>query len=367
MTQFIAFVHKEFLHIFRDTRTMMILLLMPMIQLILFGFAITTEIQNTSFAVFDQSQSVASHQIVEKLSGSPYFSLYGNLNAFHEIEESFRQGRIKLAVVMPSDFNSELQRTGTGKIQLLTDASDPNEASTITAYAQQIIQQYRQSLFKGGGIPYSIQVETKMLYNPQLKSAYNFVPGIMGLILMLICAMMTSISIVREKEQGTMEVLLVSPVKPIFVVLSKAIPYLLIAMLDVVSILLISFFLLQVPIAGNIALILFLSILFTLSALSLGILISSVVNTQQAAILISGAGLLLPTMLLSGLVFPIENMPEILQLISNIIPAKWFILAIKDLMIKGLGFAEIWDELLILLGMTLFLLAVSIKQFKNRL
>lgn len=367
MNQFIAFVQKEFLHIFRDKRTMLILLVMPVIQLIIFGFAITTEIKSSPFAVFDQARSTDSRQLIEKLNGNPYFSLHADLHSFSEIEECFRRGKIKLAVVIPAEFSNELQRTGTGKIQFLTDASDPNEASTISSYAQQVVMQYQQSAFPDNQIPYIIKVETKMLYNPQLKSAYNFVPGIMGLILMLICAMMTSISIVREKEQGTMEVLLVSPVKPAFVVLAKAVPYLALAMIDVVSILLIAFFVLQVPVAGNVFLILLLCLLFTLAALSLGMLISSVVQTQQAAMLISGAGLMLPTILLSGLVFPIENMPLILQAVSNIIPAKWFISAIKALMIKGLGFYDIWLELLVLSSMTLVLLTVSIKRFKNRL
>ena len=367
MKQFIAFIKKEFLHIFRDVRTMMMLLAMPIVQLVIFGFAITTEINNTSFAVLDASQSASSQRIIAKLNGSNQFNLQFNIHSFDDIEQHFRQGKIKLAVVFPADFSDELYRTGTGKIQLLTDASDPNEAATVTAYAQQIIMQHQQELMKENTIPYRIQTEVKMLYNPQLKSAYNFVPGIMGLILMLICAMMTSISIVREKEQGTMEVLLVSPIRPVFVVLSKAVPYLLIAMIDVVSILLISYFLLDVPIAGNLLLILFLSMLFTLSALSLGLLISSVVNTQQAAMLISAGGLMLPSMLLSGLIFPLENMPFLLQFISNIIPAKWFIVALKDVMIKGLGMAAVWDELLILFGMTAFLLIVSVKRFKNKL
>ena len=367
MKQFTAFIKKEFLHIFRDVRTMMMLLAMPVVQLIIFGFAITTEINNTPFAVLDASKSVSSRQIVEKMSNSKYFNLQENLHAFQDIEDQFRKGKIKFALVIPSDFSDDLYRTGTGKIQLLADASDPNEASTVTAYAQQIIMQHQQSLLRENQIPYLINTEVKMLYNPQMKSAYNFVPGIMGLILMLICAMMTSISIVREKEQGTMEILLVSPIKPVFIVLAKAVPYLLIAMLDVVTILLISFFVLKVPIVGSVLLILLLSMLFTLSALSLGLLISSAVNTQQAAMLMSGAGLMLPSILLSGLMFPIENMPYILQLVSNIIPAKWFIIAAKDVMIKGLGFVAIWDELLILLAITTFLLFISIKRFKNRL
>ncbi len=367
MKQFSSFIRKEFIHIFRDGRTMMMLLGMPVIQLIIFGFAIRTEITNTPFAVLDESKSISSRQIIDKINGSNYFNLKKNLNSSDEIEEYFQKGKIKLAVIFPQDFSDDLYRTGTGNIQLLADASDPNEAASVTSYAQQILMQHQQELMKENKIPFMINSEIKMLYNPQLESAYNFVPGIMGLIMMLICAMVTSISIVREKEQGTMEILLVSPVKPISVVLAKAIPYLLIAFFDVIMILFISNTLLHVPILGNIFLILFLSILFILSALSLGMLISSVVNTQQTAMMMAGAGLMLPTMMLSGLIFPIENMPILLQIISNIIPAKWFILAMKDVMIKGLGFFAIWKELSILLGMTLFLLVVSIKQFKNRL
>ncbi len=367
MKQFRSFIKKEFLHIFRDGRTMLMLLGMPIVQLIIFGFAIRTEITNTPFAVLDESKSISSHQIIERMSGSKYFDLQENLGSYSDIEKNFRKGKIKLALIFPPDFSDDLYRTGTGNIQLLADASDPNEAATVSSYAQQILMQHQQSLMRENKMPYQIKTEIKMLYNPQLESAYNFVPGIMGLVLMLICAMVTSISIVREKEQGTMEILLVSPVKPIFVVLSKAVPYLLIAFLDVIMILVISNNLLHVPIAGNIFLILLLSTLFILSALSLGMLISSITKTQQAAMMMSGAGLLLPTMLLSGLIFPTENMPLPLQLISNIIPAKWFIIAIKDAMIKGLGFVAIWKEMTILLGMTIFLLALSIKQFKNRL
>ncbi len=371
MNQFTAFIKKEFYHIFRDVRTMMMLLAMPVVQLIIFGFAITTEINNTPFVVFDQSQSISSRKIVEELNGSAFFNLKATLRSFDEIEDHFRKGESKLAIVIPSGFSDDLYRTGEAQLQILADASDPNEASTVTAYAQQIIMQYQQSLItqklNGNPVPYIIRTEVKMLYNPQLKSAYNFVPGIMGLVLMLICAMMTSISIVKEKEQGTMEILLVSPIKPVFIVLAKAVPYLMIAIVDVLMILLLSNTVLHVPIVGNPLLVLFLSILFTLSALSLGMLISSVTNTQQAAMLISGAGLMLPTLLLSGLVFPVENMPWILRIISNIIPAKWFIIAIKDVMIKGLGIGSILGPLSILLGMTVILLIASIKRFKNRL
>lgn len=367
MNQLAIFIKKEFLHIFRDGRTMLLLLAMPAVQLIIFGFAVTNEIKNVPFGVLDESKSLESGQLIEKINGGKYFDLTANFTSFDQIEASFRQGKIKAALIIPASFGDDLLHAGTADIQILADASDPNEASTVTNYMQQIVMQYQQESSPNKTVPYSIHTEVKMLYNPQLKSAYNFVPGIMGMVLMLICAMMTSISIVREKEQGTMEILLVSPVKPISIVLSKAVPYLLIAMIDVIAILLLSTFLLDVPIVGNVFLLLLLSTVFTLSALSLGLLISSVTKTQQAAMLISGIGLMLPSILLSGLIFPIENMPWILRMISYAIPAKWFITAVKDVMIKGLGFSAIHHECAVLFGMTLFLLIVSIKRFKNRL
>lgn len=367
MKQFFNFVKKEIYHISRDKRTLFILLAMPIIQLLIFGYAITTDIKDIRFVVLDQSQSTESGQLIEKFAGNKYFAYKYNLHSFDEIEKCFHRGEAKLAIVIPSDFSPELKHSGAAKIQLLVDASDANEASISSAYGQQIIADYQQSLSSNAKIPYRIFIEQKMLYNPQLISSYNFVPGIIGLILMLICAIMTSISIVREKEEGTMEVLLVSPIKPVYIVLAKAVPYLIIAFTNVLSILAISYFLMGVPIVGNIFLILFLSVLFLISALSLGLLISSLVNTQRVAMILSAVGLMVPTLLLSGLVYPIENMPLPLQWLSNIIPAKWFILAVKDVMLKGMGFDAIASECSILILMAVVLLTVSIKQFKSRL
>lgn len=206
-----------------------------------------------------------------------------------------------------------------------------------------------------------------MLYNPQLKGAPNFVPGVIALVLMLVCVMMTAVSIVREKENGTMEVLLVSPFKPLFVILSKAVPYLMLSLINVASILLVSSLILKVPINGSLLLLFAESTLFIVTCLALGIFISIKVNSQQVAMLISLMGMLLPTILFSGFMFPIENMPLPLQLLSNIIPAKWFYIIVKSIMIKGLGFSFIWKETLILLGMLLFFLFMSVKNFKTRL
>ncbi|MEG1910665.1 MAG: ABC transporter permease, partial [Bacteroidales bacterium] len=256
---------------------------------------------------------------------------------------------------------------GKAKIQLIADASDPNEANIISNYVQQVIMQYTQSLSVHGQTPMLIEPEVLMLYNPQLKSAYNFVPGVMGLILMLVCTLMTSVSIVREKELGTMEVLLVSPLKPLYIILAKAIPYLVLSFVNVLTIILLSVFILKVPVEGSIALLFGVSTVYILVSLALGILISTVSPTQQVAMIFSLVGLMLPTILLSGLMFPLENMPLLLQWLSNIVPARWYIEMVKIIMIKGLGFAFIWKDFVVLVVMALILLGLSVKRFKVRL
>ena len=365
MRQFAGFIRKEFLHILRDKRTLSILFAMPVIQLLIFGYAITNEFKNTSFAVVDRSKSEESRQLIAAIDNGKYFDLYSEFADPSEAENYLIRGKVKLVLVIPSDFADMPDGYDARNVQLLTDASEPNEATTVASYAQQMITQY--TLDRMSVSPAGIKTEIKMLYNSQMKSAYNFVPGIMGLILMLICAMMTSIAIVREKEQGTMEILLVSPVKPIQVVVSKIIPYMLIAMLDVALILSIACTVLEVPIAGGIFSLTFLACLFTLSALAFGLLISSVTDTQQTAMIISGAGVLLPTILLSGLIFPLENMPLFLRLISNVLPAKWFIAAVRDVMIKGLPLAGILKECAVLAVMSAVLLLAGVKRFKSRL
>lgn len=366
MKQFISFVRKEFYHISRDPLTLVIMLVLPVILLLILGFAVSTELKNTSFVVLDESKSTLSKQLIEKLDGNSYFTLTGNANTTRDVEEAFRRGDCKLAIIFPSQFNNDILRTNTTDIQIMVDATDPNEASTLVNYVQMIITKFQQEQTVNIS-PQFIDMEVKMLYNPQMISAYNFVPGLIGMIMMIICALMTSVSIVKEKEMGTMEILLVSPLRPATIILSKAIPYLVVAILNVISILALSYLILDVPIVGSVALIMLLSIIFTLSALALGLLISSITQTQQAAMIASAIGLMLPSMLLSGLIFPIESMPAILSTISYIIPARWFTEALRDVMIKGLGFEAIWPQFTILLCMAVVLLAASIKKFKDRL
>lgn len=356
MKQFISFVQKEFRHIFRDRRTMLILIGMPIVQIVLFGFAITTEVRNINVVLLDPAKDRVTRQITEKLAASDYFNIVGIISNSHETERVLLDGTADMVVAFDERFDGKLYREGKAAVQLIVDATDPNTAITEINYAAQII---RETQMEMSGISPSGQIipDMRMLYNPQMESAYNFVPGVMGLILMLICAMMTSISIVREKETGTMELLLVSPVKPPCIILSKAVPYLVISCANMITILLMAVFVLQVPFAGSVAWMAAISLLYILVCLSLGLLISTLVKTQVAAMLISGVLLMMPALLLSGMIYPVENMPKILESVSGIIPARWYIASVKKLMIQGLEISCVWKEFIILLVMAVFLLA----------
>jgi ABC-2 type transport system permease protein len=367
MKQFLVFVKKEFAHVFRDRKTLLILFGMPVVQILIFGFALTNEVKNSKIAVIDYAKDEASRQIISELEASRYFEVEKIVADHYQIEELFREGKIKLIVVFPLNFEHDLMHQNKAQLQIIADASDPNTASTLTNYASAIIADYQMRLSKDLVVPYRIVPEARMLYNPQLKGVHNFVPGVMALVLMLVCVMMTAISIVREKELGTMEILLVSPFKPILVILSKAIPYLILSLVNVTTILLLSVFVLDLPINGSIVLLFAESTLFIITCLTLGIFISVRTNSQQVAMLISLMGMLLPTVLFSGFMFPIENMPVPLQIISNVVPAKWFYIIVKAIMIKGLGFTSVWKETLVLTGITVFLLIISLKSFKIRL
>jgi ABC-2 type transport system permease protein len=346
---------------------MLILLFMPVVQIIIFGFALTNEVKNSKIAVLDQSKDVATTSLITELNASRYFEIEKNLYSYKQIDEEFKKGKIKLAVVFPQHFNDDLQHFNKAQVQLIADASDPNVANTLTNYATAIIMAYQDRITNNRKLPYTINTEVRMLYNPELKGAFNFVPGVMAMVLLLVCTMMTAITIVREKEMGTMEVLLVSPMRPQMVVLSKAVPYLVLSVVNITSILLLSVFVLDMPINGSLVLLMGESILFTIVSLSLGLLISSAADSQQTAMFISLVALFLPTVMLSGFMFPIENMPLPLQIVSNIVPAKWYYNIVKSVMIKGVGLNAIWKETVILTGMMLFFLAVAIKRFKIRL
>lgn len=368
MRQFFTLVKKEFLHIRRDRRSLFVLFGMPIVQVLIFGFALSNEVKDSRIAVLDASKDIYTEGVIQKFAASQYFDIERNLTTIADIERAFQSGKIKMALVFAPNFRETLLHTNKAQIQLITDASDPNTATTIINYAGAIIAEYNQQLLNTTApLPLSISIETRMLYNPQLRGEYNFVPGVMAMILMLISAMMTSVSIVREKELGTMEILLVSPMRPIWVILSKMMPFLLLSIVNFSTILLLSVHVLGLPIRGDLSLLFAVSIVYVICSLALGLLISTIAESQQVAMFLALGGLMMPTILFSGFMFPLENLPLPMQYISNVIPAKWYFIIVKNIMIKGLGVNSIVRETAILGFMTVVLLAVSLKKFKTRL
>ena len=367
MKRFFGFVKKEFFHIFRDKRTVLILFGIPIIQILLFGYVVTNEIKDAKIAILDFSKDDMTKEITQKLVSSGYFQILQILRSENEIEAVLKAGKIKEVVVFESGFAEKIHRNGSANIQLIADASDANTAKLIVNYTQGIIMDYALMIMKDFEMPLQIEAEIRMLYNEELKGAFMFVPGTMALILMLISAMMTSISIAREKELGTMEILLVSPLRPLQIIVGKVSPYIIMAFINAIIIIVMGIFVFDMPLLGSTVLLLFESLLFILMALALGIFISTISNSQQVAMFISMFALLLPTMLLSGFIFPIENMPEVLQWLTYIIPPKYFIIIIKNIMLKGTGIMFVWKETLVLFGMTVFFIIISVIKFKVRL
>ncbi len=367
MRKFRGFVIKEFYHIFRDKRTMAVLFGIPFALMLLFGFVITNEVKDINIAILDNSKDEVTREITSRLVSSGYFKLYENLKTYPEIEKNFRKGIIKEAVVFEPEFSKKLGRNNKATIQILADASDANFANLITNYTSGIIRNYTNDLNRRQLIPYQIIPEVRMMFNQSLKSVFMFVPGTMAMILMLISALMTSISIVREKELGTMEVLLVSPLKPLQIIIGKVMPYIALSFINAIIIIVLSYLVFGLPLQGSLSLLMAECLLFIILALSIGIFISTTTENQQVAMMLSLVALMLPTILLSGFIFPIENMPKILQLLCMIMPPKYFIIILKNIMLKGTGIAYVWKETLILAGMAVFFISVSAKKFKVRL
>lgn len=379
--RFMSFVGKEFNHILRDTRTLMVLIVMPVVMIVLFGFALSTEIKDVKVAVYDPSRDAATSRLVSQIDASEYFTVTAFLDGEDGVLDAFRSNSADIALVFEDNFYHRAVHDGDGRLQIIVDGSNTNIGSMAVFYVSSIVSSFQKELAQEAALnqssaggssvdsvsPVTISTSTRMMYNPQMKSAFNFVPGVMGMILMLVCAMMTSVSIVREKERGTMEVLLVSPVKPFSVILAKAIPYFVVSAFILLIVLCLSVFLIKVPISGSLMWVVLVSLLFILVSLSIGILISTLVSKQEVAILISGMVLMLPTMLLSGMLFPIESMPKVLQWVSCCVPAKWYIDSIKVMMIQGLGIRYCLDAVLILCGFLTVITGLSVFKFKDRL
>ena len=351
MKQFTSFIIKEAKHIVRDKRTMLILFGMPIIMMLLFGYAITNDIKNVRTVIVMSNADYTTQQAVDRLSVSENFTITRVVATPSDAQKAIREQKADMAIVFGSGY-----ARGLSGLQFIVDGADPNMAQQWTNYARAVITN------RDGGM-----VNTKLLYNPQMKSAYNFVPAIMGTLLMLVCAMMTSISIVREKEKGTMEVLLVSPVRPLMIIVAKVIPYLVLAFIILIVILLMANFVLGVPVQGSLFWIFVMSTIYILLALSLGLLVSNIAKTQLAALLMSAMLLLMPIVMLSGMIFPIESMPKILQYVSAIIPTRYYTSAMRKLMIMGVGVDQVLHEMMVLISMFVALLGLSLSKFNKRL
>lgn len=367
MKQLLVFIRKEFYHVFRDRRTLLIMFGLPVVQIVLFGFALSSEVKNIHLVISDNATDINSRQIVEKIKSSDYFIVEELNMQYGQMEAAFRKGEVKAALIFPNGFGNDLLHGGKSTVQVITDGSDPNIAKTVINYLSSILNSYQQQLSPLQTTPYQVVPEMRMLYNEEGNGSLNFIPGVMALILMIVCTALTSVAVVKEKEMGTMEVLLVSPFKPVFVLIAKAIPYLLLSLVNFTVIILMAVYVLDVDIKGSVPLLFFASTLFILTCLSLGLLISNATNSQQTALLIALMGMMLPTLIFTGFIMPLENMPRPLQVVSNIVPSRWYFLIIKSVMLKGLGFSYIWKEVLVLSGMTVLLLTIALKKFKTRL
>ena len=361
---FLAFVKKEAFHILRDTRTLVILFGMPIALVLIFGYTVTNEFKDASIAVVDEAKDNLSRALVQQLTASGHFRLVETPENVAGLEAAMRSGKVKMGIVLPPGFEQAFYKGEGGAVQLITDATEPNYATTLVSYASGMIAAFQLQQSGGPPPPYQVAIETRMFYNPELIGAYNFIPGVVALILMLICAMMTSLTIAKEKETGTMDLLLVSPLPPMVIIIGKVTPYVVLSFINAIVVFAMGYYIFEVPILGSLPLLLGLCLLYLLVALALGVLISTRSKNQQTAMMSSMFALLMPTMLLSGFIFPIASMPQLLQYISRIIPAKYFILIEKSIMLKGAGWEAIWQPSLVLVLMMVILFAAAWRNFK---
>ena len=366
MSAFAGFVRKETLHLLRDRQTLGILLVFPVVQVLLFGFAVRTDVQDIAIAVVDPTPDVATLELRERLAASDRFHIVAVLPSTGGLEARFREGTVRQALVLPPDVERRIGRGDSLPVQLLTDGSDPNTGGIMQGYAGALVERwYRDRVPPRGAL--RIEPQPRMRYNPTLESAHLFVPGLVAFVLTIVSALMTAISIARERETGTMEMLLVSPIRPVAVVAGKVIPYVVLGFVSVLLVLVAARTVFGVPLRGSVVLLLAESGLYIITALALGVVISTKAPNQRTAMIAALAGLMLPTMILSGFIFPIDSLPRPLQLLSYIVPARWFLTIVRGIMLKGAGLDTLWQETLVLVGMTLLFLGRGARGLAIRL
>ena len=361
-----AFIVKEFRHILRDRQTLIILILMPLVQVVLFGYALRSDVRDVRLVVVDPSPDYATLALRAKLAAARRFRIVGIAPSMHTVEPLFRQGKADVVIAFESDFAKRLQADGPARVMLIVDASDPNTATTMQAYARAVIMSYEAEVRSHRSGAVQIVAETRMRFNPTLESVNLFVPGLIALVLTLVSALMTAISLSREKERGTLEILLVSPLRPWQIIVGKVLPYLVLAFANVITALLAAWLIFHVPFRGSLVLLVVESILYSMVSLSIGVMVASATQSQRVAMLIALLATMLPSSLLSGMVFPLASMPKFLQIVSYVIPARWFIVIARGIMLKGVGLEYLWRETLVLAFMTVLFMAIAMKTFKPR-
>ena len=362
-----AFVTKEIRHILRDRQTLTILLLMPLVQVVLFGYALRSDVRNIRMAVVDSSPDYATLDLREKFVASGRFRIVAVTQNMAAVEPLFHRGQTDVAIELDPDFAARIESGEPARILIAVDASDPNTGSTIQAYTRAVISSYEEDLGSKGPKPVRIVPNVRMKFNPTLESVNLFIPGLIALVLTLVSALMTAISLSREKEKGTLEILLVSPLRPWQIIVGKVMPYLGLAFANVVTALLAARIVFDVPFRGSLVLLLVESIIYSMVSLAIGVLIASLTASQRVAMFIALLVTILPSTLLSGMVFPIASMPRVLQLLSWVVPARWFIVIARGIMLKGVGLEYLWLETLVLVGMTVVLMLAAVRAFKPRI
>ncbi len=364
---------KEFRQIRRDRRVLLILTVVPAIQLLINGYAMNFDVQHIRMAVYDQERSAASRAFVNSFVTSGYFDYVDMLSSSKEATDLLDNAKIKCALIIPDNFSKELTSGQPIDIQVLVDGSESNTAATIVGYVQVVALDYSQDIIihnlakigRGNYIP--IQLQARIWYNPELKSAKFLVPGMIGFILAITGVIATALSIVKEKERNTIEQIDVSPITPLQLIVGKTIPYALISLVAAALVLLAAYFMFDVVIKGSIILLFFSTLLFIICALSIGIFVSTISDNQQVAFQLATVASMLPTIMLSGFMFPIRSMPWWLQVISNVTPAKFYLVILRSIILKGVGVSAFWQQLVYLTIFCTFLLTVSARKFRKTL
>ena len=369
-----AMAHKEFLHIIRDPRSLAMGIAIPILMLILYGYALTLDVDNVPSVIWDQSESVISRDFINRFSGSRYFSIQKYVQNYDEVEKAIDSGLALLALIIPKDFAGLLKNGGSIPVQLIVDGSDANTANLATGYANVIVQTYSQEIaltrirrMSSKNINLPLDFRPLVWFNSDLESKNFIIPGLIAVIMMIIAALLTSLTVAREWENGTMEQLISTPVMSKELILGKLLPYFAIGLFDVLLAVLMGEFLFKVPLRGNAALIFGMSAIFLAGTLSMGLLISIVTKSQLLANQMAMILTFLPSFLLSGFVYAISNMPKFLQILTYLIPARYFVTILKAIYLKGVGLKIIWLEAGLLTIFGIFMICLANIKFKKNL